>query len=381
MPKVAHLTSVHPPFDTRIFYKECKTLVRAGYEVVLIAPHDSDEVVGGVCIRAVPNPNGRRERMTRTVYTVYRTVLSVSADIYHFHDPELILFGLLLKLRGKRVIYDVHEDVPRQVLSKNWIPRWLRFPVSKLIEIVELIGARAFDGIVAATPSIAGRFPSNKTITVQNFPIRGEFVPVNPSPYSQRPPLVTYIGGITAIRGITEMVQAMTLLPASLGVRLVLAGKFESVALEGKVRQLPGWDRVDFVGWQSRSQIALLLGQARVGLNILHPIPNYYYQPYSVKMFEYMAAGLPMIVSDFPSWREFLEDVGCALFVDPLDSKAIALAIQWLLNHPYEAEKMGRQGMEFVAKMCNWEVEATKLIDLYNKLIAPKKKPYGSESI
>ena len=178
MIKVCILTSVHPPFDTRIFHKEAKSLAKAGYDVTVIAQHDKDKIVDGIRIVPLSKPKNRFERMTRTIWTTYRKALKIDADIYHFHDPELIPIGLLLKLHGKRVIYDVHEDVPRQNLSKPYIPVVFRRPISAMIGALEAFSARRFDGVVTATPFINRRFLKlgANAVNVNNFPLASEMI-------------------------------------------------------------------------------------------------------------------------------------------------------------------------------------------------------------
>lgn len=367
--KVVHFTSVHPSFDVRIMHKECKTLSRQGYSVSLLAageesvPLDED----GVRVELIPRPRNRLERVIKTALRLHKEARKRDADIYHFHDPELIPVGLALRFARKKVIYDVHEDLPKQILSKPWIPPPLRRLVAKAADIVERLAARYVDGIVAATPAIAGRFPKDKTVVVQNFPLLSELALAEPIPYNQRPLNVVYVGGITAIRGAVEMVQAMELLPRHLPARLLMAGAFDAPALEAAVRQLPGWNRVEFLGWLDRPKVVDLLRRARVGLVVLHPTANYQ-EAYPVKMFEYMAAGIPVVASDFPLWRQIVEEAGCGLLVDPLDAQAIARAITWLLEHPEEAEAMGQRGRQAVLEKYHWEREAEKLLELYGRL-------------
>jgi glycosyltransferase involved in cell wall biosynthesis len=363
--KVAHVTSVHLPIDTRIFHKECKTLQKAGYQVVLIVPHHADEVIDDVQIRAVPKPKGRMERMVRTVWQVYQAALREKAQVYHFHDPELIPVGLLLKLKGKKVIYDVHEDLPRQILSKEWIPKWLRKGISFAAEILEGLGARFFDKIITVTPTIAVRFPADKTVMVKNFPLVDEWAVDSPMPYAKRPKRVAYVaGGITVHRGLREMVQAMGTLQEELETRLVLAGKISPPALRNE--SLTGWDRVEEVGFLDRTGVRELLSRVRAGLVTHHPIVNYV-DSLPVKMFEYMAAGIPVIASRFPLWREFIEGRECGICVDPLNPLEIANAIEWLMEHPEEARGMGENGRKAVLEMYNWDVEAGKLLSVYKE--------------
>lgn len=366
--EINHLTSVHPAFDTRIFHKECLSLAQAGHEVTLIAPHDHDEKVKGVRIKAVPRPKNRRERMTRTVWRVFQAALKERADLYHFHDPELIPAGVLLKLFGKTVIYDVHEDLPRQTLGKYWIPGWMRPLIMRAAELAEYIGPAMFDGVIGATPAIARRFPRAKTIIVRNFPLLDEFMAVEARPYTQRPRVIVYIGLLSEFRGLKEMIKGVDLLPESLCVRLKLAGNFSPPGLEAQMSLIPGWKKVEYLGWQSREGVARLLAEARIGLVLLHPRPNYL-TSLPVKLFEYMAAGIPVVASDFPLWRGIVQKAGCGLIVDPLDQRAVSEAVGWLIEHPLEAEAMGRRGREAVSGYYNWDREAKKLLELYENLL------------
>ena len=235
------------------------------------------------------------------------------------------------------------------------------------MENLEQVAGRFFDAIVPATPEIAKRFPAEKTVVVQNFPILKELIVPDLVPYAHRPPHFAYVGAITRARGPVEMVEAINQVSSDeAGLRF--AGAFSPQNLQSEIKALPGWEKIDFLGWVDRKQVANLLGSVRAGLVVLHPTKRYP-DAYPVKMFEYMAAGLPVIASDFLLWREIVDGVGCGLLVDPLNPDAIAKAMQWILDHPAEAEAMGRRGRQAVEEKYNWEWEAKKLIGLYKELM------------
>lgn len=162
------------------------------------------------------------------------------------------------------------------------------------------------------------------------------------------------------------MVQAIGQLPDQ-SAKLQLAGKFNPMSALENVKHLDGWSRVNFHGWANRGQVANILAQARAGLVVLHPTANYR-EAYPVKMFEYMAMGIPVIASDFPLWRRIVEDAECGLVVNPLNPDEIANAMQWLLDNPSEAEAMGDRGRKAVEANYNWESESHKLIEFYRQL-------------
>jgi glycosyltransferase involved in cell wall biosynthesis len=365
MTKVVHITSVHSIYDTRIFYKECKTLVGAGYEVTLVVQQDKDKEIEQIKIRGINTPKNRRERMLKTGRQVYKRALECDADIYHFHDPELIPVGLKLKSKGKKVIYDVHEDVPRQILSKQWIPLPLRRIISWAVERIEIYAAKRFDYIVTATPYIRDRFLkiNEKTIDVNNYPILSELY-VPHADWDNKENVVCYVGGIDIVRGIYEMVQAMGMTECF----MLLAGKFALSAERDIAVDKDGWSRVIELGHISRDEVKEVLLRSMAGLVVLQPIPNYI-DALPVKMFEYMSAGIPVIASDFPLWREIIEGNKCGICVQPFDIEEIANAIKWIMTNPEQAKHMGENGRRAVEEKYNWEQEGDKLIRLYEELL------------
>jgi glycosyltransferase involved in cell wall biosynthesis len=373
--KVVHLTSGHTAFDVRIFHKECRTLARAGLSVTIVGCHDADSVVDRIQIKAIPWEEQRLARITRNVWRVYREALRLDADVYHFHDLELIPVGLLLRAAGKQVIYDVHEDVPKDILSKYYLPAWSRGLLSRLVAGVQSTASRRFSAVVAVTPSIASRFRgiNRRTVIVRNFPCPEEwFLPQDFGDWESRGESVAYIGGVNAQRGICEMVHAMALLPESLPATLEIAGtELPQHVHPEKLRSHPGWARVRHHGYLKRAELGSLLSHVRAGLVVFHPKPNHW-EAMPNKLFEYMGAGLPVIASDFPLWRQIIEGSRCGLLVDPLDPSSIAEAIKEILTHPGAAQEMGRRGREAVQREYNWQSQEPELVNLYWRLMQPQ---------
>ena len=363
--KIRHLTSVHSIGDPRIFHKQCKSLAALGYDVGLVACHDRAEVIDGVQIVPLARPDGRLDRMTRVARDLYRAAVRERADVYHLHDPELLWVGALLKLRGFHVIYDVHEDVPKQVMSKHWIPRWARPLVAKVVMLVERVAAHFVDGIVAATPSIARKFPPARTVVVQNFPEASFRRLDGAGPRAERAGAFVYTGGLMEVQGVREMAQAFALLPE--GMTGTVAGTFHPASLEKEIAELPGWRRVRFLGQVPRTAIVDAIDDARAGLVLNHPTLNYV-DAYSTKMFEYMARGLPVVCSNFPLWAEIVGGAECGIAVDPRSPAAIADAIRTLNEDPALARRLGENGKRAIAERYNWEAQLRKLEALYRQV-------------
>lgn len=372
---IVHLTTVHTRRDVRIFHKEAQTLRALGRPVILVVADGlgDEQDPGGVRFVDV---GPLKRRLTRAVVGSWRAmkaVIALQPAVVHFHDPEIIPMALVLKALGYTIIYDVHEDVPRQILDKHWIPRPLRWTVSKAVAAIERVAKFSFDAFATATPHIASKFPASRTVVVQNYPIPEELVTPLAESYPERPLQIAYVGGTTRERGGCEMVNAMAITSEPRPTaRLAWAGTFAPTSFEAHLRSLPGWANVDYRGKVDRPGVAELLGKSRAGLVVFQPAPNHM-EAQPNKLFEYMAAGLPVIASDFPLWRNIVTQAGCGLLVDPLNPSAIADAITWIFDHPDEAEAMGRRGQTAVTSTYTWDREAEKLLALYTKLLVPSR--------
>ena len=369
MIRVAHVSTAHHRNELRVHLKECGSLSASGYEVFFfVADGLGNEQIGGVHVVDVGAVSGRLQRMLVCPWRLLASALKVDAKIYHFHDPEILPVALFFKKNGAAVIYDSHEDVPRAILSRTWIPSWIRGFVSFSFESLENFIARRLTWIVGATPLIADRFKAvgcNAT-SINNFPLASEIQQI--SPQAKKVNRICFLGGISLARGVREIIVALE----RLDVVLTLAGPFDSPETEKALCALPGWSKVDYRGNISRKAVMEIMSESMVGMICYLPEPNHV-NAYPNKLFEYMSAGLPVVASDFPLWREIVEGNRCGICVDPTNSTDIAQGIRQLISDADDAAIAGENGKTAVTTMYNWNSEEKKLLQLYkdisNKLL------------
>jgi glycosyltransferase involved in cell wall biosynthesis len=371
--RVAHLTSAHARSDVRIFLKECRSLAAAGFEVFLVvADGQGPALVDGVHIVDVgPRSRGRAGRALLTAARVFAAAQRLRADICHFHDPELLPWGLLLRWSGARVVYDAHEHVAHDILTKHYLPlpAALLRPLSFIVGRCELLAGRGLNGIVAATPEILERFRRLPALSagIYNFPLAEELLQTGP--WESRPLQACYIGGISVNRGVREIVTAA----ARCRTRIVLAGPLWDGLTAEQAAALPGWGSVSYRGVISRDQVADVMGCSRVGIVTFLPVVNHV-NALPNKLFEYMSAGIPVVASDFPLWRQIVSETGSGLCVDPCDPLAIAEAVDRLAEDADFGAACGRNGARAVAGEFNWSAQALKLVRLYQNLQQQRKQ-------
>jgi len=370
--KICHITTVHSPFDVRIFHKECKTLLKkSGYEVILIAQNNNNELVDGINIIALQKAKNRLQRMTFLPFKAFKLALKQKANIYHFHDPELIVLGVALKLFMKKVIYDVHEDIPEQILSKTYMPKILRKVISLGFNLIEKNSARFFDYVITTTDFIKSKFLkyNRKVIDVKNY-ISKQYIKNTIDKASKSNDfIVIFAGGIYKERGILEGIKACNML-RELPVRFLIFGEMDSTYYS-EIKEVDTLGRLDYKGVLPYEKILMEFAKADIGFVCDYPLKRHM-EGLPIKLFEYMAVGIPIIASNFPLWKEIVEKNNCGICVDPTKPEEIAKAIKYLITHPDEAKKMGENGRKAVLEKYNWEKESEKLLNVYKEILDKK---------
>ena len=364
MTSICHITIVHKRYDVRIFHKECKSLSKTFEQVnLIVADGLGDEIKDGINIYDISKPKNRTDRFLKMSKRALIKALEVQSNIYHLHDPELLRIALKLKKSGAKVIFDSHEDLPRQIISKPYIPKFLRKPLAFFVEIFEDRIVKKIDGIITATPYIRDRFlkTNPNSIDINNYPILND-IKFNKE-WRNRTHSIGYIGGILKTRGIIETLDAIK----GTDIKLILAGNISPKSFEDECRRHEGWRNVEYLGFLDRKGINELLSKVKIGMVILEATPSYIHS-LPVKMFEYMAAGLPIIASDFPLWRKIIIESDCGICVDQTNPSDIAKAITKLITDEDLLKQYGVNGRNATKEKFNWGIEEKKLIKFYKAL-------------
>ena len=365
MHKITHLTSVHPRYDTRIFIKMCSSLAKVYKVNLVVADSLGDEIKNGVNIIDVGKKVGRLNRIFKTTKEVLSKAIELDSDIYHIHDSELISVGLKLKKLGKRVIFDAHEDVPKEILVKTYLNRYILKAISLSFAIYEKITLKKLDYIISATPTLRDKFNkiNKNSIDINNFPIIKELS--NDILWEDREDEVCYIGAISTSRGVKEIVKSLDYLD---NIKLNLGGKFSEPLVELEVKSYDSWKRVNYLGYIGREEVSRVFRVSKAGLVTLHDKPSYR-DALPVKMFEYMIASMPVISSNNKLWKSIIDKHKCGICVNPLNPKEIADAIKYIIENPKEAQRMGENGKRAVLDIYNWENEEKKLFRVYKEIL------------
>ena len=367
MKTIIHISSAHTRSDQRIFFKQILSLRKNGYKVIfIVADGKGNSRKKNLEIYDVGCPKNRLNRIIVTCNKIYNLAKNLKGDIYHIHDPELIRIGLkLIKLREK-VIFDSHEDVESQILSKYYLSRPFQIIISKIYRFYENIALSKFTGIIAATPYIKKKLSiiNKNIIDICNYPKVDEFKKREINKHNNK---ICYVGSISKKRGIFEIVKSLEYNKGK--IFLNLAGKFSPNCLLNELKKEAGWKYVNYYGFVNRKKTNKIFNQSNLGVVTLHPTAAYIHS-LPVKMFEYMACGLPVLASNFSLFKKIINQENCGKTVDPYNPEKIAMVSKLMLND--KKKKYQKNGINAVKKKYNWKFEEKKLINFYRQILNVK---------
>ncbi len=369
------ITSVHRWDDTRIFHRQATSLAKK-YDVELHASADfSEKELNGVRIIGLPKWTKETDRI-RSWWILFRRALKSSADVIHFHDPELIPLCFFLKIIKKvKIIYDIHEHVLYDIMDKQWIPVYLKPLVKNVYILFEKICLPRFDAIIYTTPIVGQRYQNicKNVVSIENYPQLGLFDNSEKSNPDSGTPSVIYLGRVKKERGVKEVILAFREVIKKLPeARFVIVGDVVPHSYELELKKLVAdlhlESSVNFSGLVPYQETMKYLGNASCGIVTFLPernnmacLPN--------KMFEYMACGLPVIASNFDLYKEVVEGSACGIIVDPENVGMIADAIVDMLSNTESLKKMELNGKRAFEFKYNWEHEEVKLLALYDYIL------------
>jgi glycosyltransferase involved in cell wall biosynthesis len=361
---IAQVTSVHSRDDSRIFLKMCSSLKNDYSILFILADGVGDEVIDGINIIDVGKPKSRLYRIFVTPLKIIRVLKNYKIDLVHFHDPELLIFASKFSKLASRVIYDAHEDYEHDIKYKPYLNKFLGIIISACFRVVQYFQFKYIDLVVCATDHIESslRTQARETLVIRNYPKYSKKSPILPKLLGNS---FCYIGGISKSRGIINILDALEILDGS--AHLNLCGWFVDDSYKFCVAH-PGWNHVSFYGRLNQSELRPILESSICGMTTLHPLETYKLS-LPIKLFEYLAAGLPVIASNFAYWRKEFLNIDLIKFVDPLDSNEIAVKMEEIMNTIDQIKLISPIFQNLAISKFDWEVEYTSLHNAYRNLL------------
>ncbi len=368
--QVCHLTSVHPRFDPRIFYKECLSLAQNGYTVVLaVRDGKDDEKYQGIKIINVGQVcSNRFFRIISNFYYILANKTIKNSDIIHIHDPELLPVGLLLRyLKKKIVIYDMHEDLPGQILEKDYLPNYLRPIFSHISKVVIHLCIRYYHGVISAADFLTSQNARycKKSITIWNFP-RVSQIKIK-TDFSKHGIInILFIGNAYHGRSLEELAEALKDERLRDKMVLTIIGTFDSDFYK-KMMSINSQD-VRMVSEVKYEELANMIKDYDVGF-----VCDYSYSrnEYAIptKLLEYSAAGLCVLAPNTPAVNKIVKEDRIGICVEPGNTSDILMGLLYLSNNREAIYNFCQAGVQAVNHKYSWEAQEHNLLELYQDII------------
>ncbi|MGC2423342.1 MAG: glycosyltransferase, partial [Nitrospirota bacterium] len=240
----------------------------------------------------------------------------------------------------------------------------IRHFIAYAFDLLETFASSFFDGVIVVDRTIGNKFKGRATV-VSNYPYSPQKPPL-PNGHGKEFKCV-YAGGLSADRGLFKMIEAMKHMARP--ARLILLGPLSDED-RIKAEKTEGYEKVEYLGFRPWLDVLNLLPECDLGLVLLQPVPAYIFAGEgTVKLYEYMASGLPVLSSNFVNLERIITGTGCGATVDPTDPAQIAKQMMYFADNPAVSRKMGGNGIKAVMEKYNWEKEAGKLLGLYDRIL------------
>lgn len=372
MKTVCHLANAFTRYDTRIFWKQCRSLAHAHYNTYLFV-NDSQPSEEKDGVKILPWGHFFRNRLSRIFFSKHyylSKAMKVDADVYQIHDPELIPLALELKKRGKLIVFDSHEDFPQQILEKFWIPKLLRKPLSLIAQQYLRKHLKSFDAVLCVSPHILEKLKkiSNKVFLVTNYPIVDDTdKPCLLDDYLMKKNILCYAGTIYRSSNQKHILQALREID---NVEYYLVGDIDAQYKE-LLSKMAEWNKVVFIPRVSKERLKDIYSRSTIGIAVFDYSPNLGHHQGSLgvnKLFEYMYFGLPILSTDFLLWKNIIDKHQCGIYVKPNSFEEIRKAIVTLITEKENAFRMGENGRKAILKEYNWKTQEQVYLSVYKNL-------------
>lgn len=368
MNKTCHIISGHTTFDVRVFKKQCVSLAKNGYDVTLLCSDgDEDRTVNGVKITSIKKvPKGRFNRFFSSPKLFFKKAKEIDADVYHIHEPFLLGVGRKLKKRGKKVIFDSHEDYPAMILAKDYLPKIFRRLIAWIYGVYEKKCFKKFDAVITVTPAVTDRVKKYQpnVIMIMNTPIITD--EIHPT-FDKRQ--IIFPGLVAKLWKLEVSINALNSIENS---KFIICACSSDEEYLKSLKKLAGWNKVIYKSKVPQGEVFELMSQSMCGIAIADYLPELGYNQGTLgntKLFEYMMNGIPVICTDFVLWKNIVEKVHCGICVNANSEEEVSNALRYLFDNPDEARKMGENGRKAALEFYNWSIEEKKLLNVYKSMM------------
>ncbi|MCH1547895.1 MAG: glycosyltransferase family 4 protein [Flavobacteriaceae bacterium] len=369
--KVCHIISGYYRIDARVFQRQCKSLQKDGYDVsILTNDGEPEDIIEGIVFYSCEKVyQSRIKTLLSATKQFYKKAKGIDADVYQLHSPELFSLGLKLKKLGKKVIYDAHEDLPRHIQEKEWLPKIIRKPLSIIVEWYMNYSLSKFDFIITPHSHVLLDL-KNKVKNIEliaNFPIVKESHNFTLEEYLKRENIICYTGTVYSYSNQELLGRIVSNFK---DLKYNIAGYMDDNLLK-KLKTMILKSKFKFHGRIPFNQLPIFYNQATIGyvlydykLNLGYKLGSYG----TNKIFEYMEEGLPFICTDYTLWKDICNNYNCGIFIPPGDENKLKEALTFLITNKEQAYKMGQNGKKAVKDIFNWTSEERKYLKIFENI-------------